>query len=137
MQAGEPQILPPRDSVQSEPRRSGLSRRGERTIIVAMLAVALFVAVAIVLGLPRPDVVIQSPSYTLSGCDVIATFHLVNQGNADGYVTVHLLSDGTSIGSQTVVVPPGGAVPGTITAGSPGCSPHTYSLYLSYESSGL
>lgn len=108
-----------------------------------MLLVAGVLALAVSLVAPRPDIVISSPSYSSSGCDlsgasqrVTATFVLVNRGPADGTVDIHFLVDGREVASTTVAVLAQSSTPGSLTASIPGCASHSYSLRMNYDIMG-
>ncbi len=130
--------IPSRDSIRTSyapPRVTRRQKVGIGTLIVAAILLAALVAVAA----PRPNVSVQGTAYASSGCIasatsqvVTATFHLVNQGNADGYVTVRLDADGTGVGSGDFLVPAGTTMPGRVDATVNDCFAHRYSLFLFY-----
>lgn len=130
--------LPPRDSVRVEGSYPRVTAR-QKVGIVTLIVVALVLAVAVTVAVPRPNVSLQGAAYATSGCVasatsqvVTATFRLVNQGSADGYVTVRLDADGNGVGSQDYLVPAHGTMPGRIQATVKDCSAHRYTLSMWY-----
>ncbi len=96
--------------------------------------------IALVLVVPRPDIILTDAQYFPQACDkvnatrvVIATFLLTNHGGSSGGIEVDLFADGNMLTSGIVFeVPAQATVRGTLSGILHDCAAHTYSLHTFY-----
>ncbi len=96
--------------------------------------------IALVLVVPRPDIILTNAQYFPQTCDtmnatriVIATFLLTNQGGGSGGIEVDLFAEDHMLTFGVVFeVPAQATVRGSLSGILHDCAAHTYSLHAFY-----
>lgn len=142
MAAHDGPILPSR----AVDRPGGSLRRGSPRHQMEMGTAMLLaggLAIALVILVPPPDVVLSNPQFFPADCDVqystrtvTATFTLTNRGAIGAAMEVDLLVDGSTVTSGNLFeVPAKSSVRGTVAGLVHDCESHTYSLWAFYPAS--
>jgi len=121
--------------------RQGSTRHQMEMGTAMLLAGGL--AIALVVLVPPPDVILSSPQFFRADCDVqndtrtvSATFTLTNRGVIGAAMEVDLLADGSTLTSGNLFeVPAKSSVRGTVAGLVHDCGSHTYSLRAFYPAS--